>query len=142
MLFLLTDIFPDDAGLRFANGKCAVSPLPSEFRHAVLFHPCGRVRLEVAQKIGQAYRRFQDDEEVNMVRDAIYFESDTAELSNGAAEILVKQRTYIAVDDLNSALRSEYDVIYEVGVCHRCFVARKAASIDFCHLFYTLTRVA
>lgn len=96
-------------------------------------HPTGRIRLDVADSVGEGSGGFQADEEMDVVGDTTDGLGNSVEIADDAAEVGVEVFPPGCGDEGGAVFRAEDDVIVEgeMGGWNDRRSVRMAKRIDF-----------
>ena len=114
MLGLVRDVFLHLRPRCRTHRECPIAFLPRKLtQHDLFMHPNGRSLFQLPHEIGQAMRRLQPHEQVYMIGHATDTLSETTQPTHGATKVFVQTFTPSSVDERNTVLRGENDVVMQ-----------------------------
>ena len=117
MFFLVGDVRSHFLPRAWADGERAVSVLPFEpGKFDLLMHPDRGSFLQFAHEIGEAMRRFQSNQQVDVIGRSADALGCAAHAVEGAAEVFVEPRAPFGGNDRFTVLRREDHMIMEAEV--------------------------
>jgi len=114
MLGLVRDVFLHLRPRRGADGECTVAFLPGKLAQLdLVMHPNGRGLFQLPHEIGKTMRRLQSHQQVHMIGHATDTLRIPAKSSHRAAKVFVKAVSPCSVNERNTVLRGENDVVMQ-----------------------------
>jgi hypothetical protein len=114
MLGLVRDVFLHLRPRRRANGECTVAFLPRKIAQLdLVMNPDRRSLFQLPHEIGKTMRRLQPHQQMHMIGHAADTLRKPAKSSHRAAEVFVEAFAPSSVDERNTILRGENDVVMQ-----------------------------
>ena len=113
MVFLIPDVFLDDAHLRITDRKSSVALLPFEMcaEQSFFVHPCRRTPFDLLDHVGYGDRRWKMGKNMDVIGNASDLNHVTVFLTNDSTDVFVQPILAFVGDERPAIFCPEHNVI-------------------------------